>query len=99
LSYQLLKSTNFIKSAKKFAKKDTNFLIELNDVLNKLMVDPFAQSLKTHKLKGQLKEFWACSINYDLRLIFQFVKAFDNKTNQEVDAVLLSTIGTHDEVY
>lgn len=39
------------------------------------------------------------SINYNLRLIFQFVKTLDNETNHEVDAILLSTIGTHDEVY
>ncbi len=34
--------------------------------------DPFDKQLKTHKLHGVLKEFWAFSINYRYRIVFDF---------------------------
>jgi len=36
--------------------------------INKMVNDPHDPSLKTHKLKGDLKTFWSCSITYELRL-------------------------------
>ena len=58
-----------------------------------LMEDAFQTVLKTHKLKGDLAGSWACSAGYDLRLIFEFVQ------HEGAEAILLQTIGTHDEVY
>lgn len=49
--------------------------------------------LKTHKLKGELDGHWACSLGYDLRIVFRMVEY------EGQQAVLLETIGTHDEVY
>jgi len=46
----------------------------------------------THKLKGKLKNSWACSAGYDLRIVFQFVR------HQQNEAILLEAAGTHDEV-
>ncbi len=61
---------------------------------------PFSTSKKKHsillyehKLKGDLAENWACSVGYDLRIIFKFVE------HEGAEAILLQTIGTHDEVY
>jgi addiction module RelE/StbE family toxin len=54
-----------------------------------LINDPFAPSLKTHKLKGELKEFWSCSVTRDIRLRFRL----------EENTIELVDIGTHDEVY
>lgn len=34
--------------------------------------DPFHPHLKTHKLIGRLKEFWAFSVDHRDRIIFQF---------------------------
>lgn len=53
----------------------------------------FHPTLKTHKLKGKLEGRWACSIAYDSRIVFKIVQ-FEN-----AEAILLLTIGTHDEVY
>ncbi len=55
--------------------------------------DAFDARLKTHKLKGDLVGVWACSAGYDLRILFEFV------THSNAEAILLLTIGTHDEVY
>lgn len=98
MSYPFVKSSNFIRAARKIAKRNPDFIIELNDVLNSLSDNPFEITLKTHKLKGELKNCWACSINYDLRLIFQFVNAID-ETGGTTEAILLLTVGSHDEVY
>ena len=99
MSNKLVKSSNFIRAAKKFVHKHPDFAIELNDTLQTLMNDMFDNKLKTHKLKGEMKEFWACSINYDYRISFQLVKAINEETGEAVDAILLTNIGTHDEVY
>ncbi len=65
----------------------------LLDALRQLERDPFAPGLKTHKLKGKLRNSWACSAGYDLRIVFSFVK------HSGKPAVLLETLGTHDQVY
>ena len=46
-----------------------------------------------HKLKGDLEGSWASSAGYDVRIIFKVVQ-FKN-----TEAILLESIGTHDEVY
>jgi mRNA interferase YafQ len=58
-----------------------------------LEADPFTPKLKTHKLKGELKNSWACSGGYDLRVVFSFTK------HAGKPAILLESLGTHDEVY
>lgn len=52
--------------------------------------DPFHPSLQTHKLSGKLKGLHAFTIDYDCRVVFQFLSQ---------DKVLLIDIGSHDEVY
>ena len=37
--------------------------------------DPFTPQLKTHKLKGSLKDFFSFSINQKYRIIFEFVNS------------------------
>lgn len=35
-------------------------------------VNPFDPRLKTHKLHGELEEFWGFSIDYQFRVVFSF---------------------------
>ncbi len=93
MKVMLIKSGSFIKKAKKLIKRNPKITQDLQATLKTLSEDPFHPSLKTHKLKGELFEFWACSINYDLRIIFKFIQ------HEDMQSVLLSSIGTHDEVY
>lgn len=58
-----------------------------------MQIDPFQPRLRTHKLKGELKESYARSVGYDLRINFKFV---DHENQQ---AIILESVGTHDEVY
>ena len=48
--------------------------------------DPFTASLKTHKLEGALREYWAFSIDYRHRAIF----TFEGKST-----IVLHAIGDH----
>ncbi len=34
--------------------------------------NPFATSLKTHKLHGELRDLWAFSVDYSYRIVFEF---------------------------
>ncbi len=54
------------------------------------MRDPFDKAVRTHKLSGNLKNYWSFSIEYDLRVIFYFE---DDETAVFVD------LGNHKEVY
>ncbi|PIQ79010.1 hypothetical protein COV81_03540 [Candidatus Peregrinibacteria bacterium CG11_big_fil_rev_8_21_14_0_20_41_10] len=46
----------------------------------------FDKSLKTHKLKGKLDNYWAFSINYSYRILFEFTAK---------NEVAFIDIGTH----
>ncbi len=89
----LLKSSSFIRSTKRTVKKDPRLAKDIQATLELLSEDAFHPRLKTHKLKGNLEGSWACSVGYDLRIVFEFVK------HEGTEAVLLETVGTHDEVY
>lgn len=89
----LLKSSSFIRSAKRIIKREPQLAQNIQATLDLLSEDAFHPRLKTHKLKGNLAGSWACSIEYDLRIVFEFVN------HQGVEAILLETIGSHDEVY
>jgi mRNA-degrading endonuclease YafQ of YafQ-DinJ toxin-antitoxin module len=93
VNHVLLRSGAFVRAARKFVKKNPQLASGIEASLRHLQLDPHHPSLKTHKLKGELAESWACSAGYDLRIVFQFVR------HQGQAAILLQTLGTHDEVY
>ena len=89
----LLPSTAFVRSGRRFARKQPQAAAELQAALALLAEDAFHRQLKTHKLKGRLAGSWACSAGYDLQVVFQFVQ------HKGTEAILLESLGTHDEVY
>ncbi|MDZ4656314.1 MAG: type II toxin-antitoxin system mRNA interferase toxin, RelE/StbE family [Bythopirellula sp.] len=90
---ELLPSSAFTRAARRLAKKSSQDAQSLQDVLVALAEDAFQPSLKTHKLKGDLAQRWACRAGYDLRIVFRFVELNGR------EAILLQSVGTHDEVY
>jgi addiction module RelE/StbE family toxin len=90
---QLLQSTAFVRAARRLVKKHSELAPVLQATLEALAEDAFQPALKTHKLKGELAGSWACSAGYDLRIVFEFVQ------HEGAEAILLQTVGTHDEVY
>ncbi len=88
---KLLKTEFYSKKERAFLKKHSNLFEKYKETLKKLKTDPFSDSLKTHKLKGNLKDFYACSINYEYRIVFIILI--------QDDEITLFDVGTHDEVY
>jgi len=89
----LLRSATFVRAARRAIKKDPTRAEELEKALALLVADAFHPQLRTHKLHGALEGHWACSAGYDLRIVFRLVQ------HEGAEAVLLETIGTHEEVY
>jgi addiction module RelE/StbE family toxin len=83
-------SERFVRSYKKIVSKKPATAVL---VLQKLLLfsqAPNHPSLALHKLKGNLKDVWAISIEYDLRILLDLT---------DKNEPLLVDIGTHDEVY
>jgi len=91
----LIWSNTFVRAFKRVIQRQPDLRKDIEDTLKLLVQDPFAPQLKTHKLRGKLSGSWACSIGYDLRIIFDFVKS----KKQKEDDIFLIEIGTHEEVY
>ena len=68
-------------------RKRPDLYADIAEVLRLLLVNPFAPQLETYKLKGKLSGSWACSAGYDLRILFDFVKAEKDKDD---DILLLA---------
>lgn len=90
---QLISSPAVLRAAKKYLKRRPDSRVALQATLELLELDAFDARLKTHKLKGKFAGVWSCSVEQDLRVLFEFV----SKEDQE--SILLLTIGSHDEVY
>jgi mRNA interferase YafQ len=89
----LVRTKRFVRALRRYLKKHRNAEPDIREALQLLSADAFDPRLKTHKLTGELKDVWACSAGYDLRILFDFVQ------HEGEEAILLLTMGTHDEVY
>ena len=91
----LIWGSTFVRAFKRRARKHPTLRQDIEETLRLLQEDPFTPRLATHKLKGKLAGSWACSVGYDLRIVFDFVKS----PERQEDDIFLIEIGTHDEVY
>ncbi|OGK16303.1 hypothetical protein A2774_05165 [Candidatus Roizmanbacteria bacterium RIFCSPHIGHO2_01_FULL_39_12c] len=76
-------SSKFEKEYKRLPNKVKDLAEKREDLFRK---NPFHPQLKTHRLKGRLKDFWSFSIDIHYRIIFEFV----NK-----NMVWFHSVGTH----
>ena len=60
----------------------------LRAALRRFALDPLDPLLRAHKLKGDLADYWAFSVD-DLRVLFRW----------QGDTFALVALGTHDEIY
>jgi addiction module RelE/StbE family toxin len=82
---EIIYSPKFAREYKKLPENVKDLAEKQEKIFRK---DPFNPQLKTHQLKGQLKEFLAFSIGYKYRIIFEFSK--DKKI------IYFHSIGNHD---
>ena len=90
---KLLRSSAFVRAARRIVRKQSFFAEGIQVTLEQMEEDVFQPRLRTHKLKGKLAGSWACSAGFDLRIVFKFVEF------EDAEAILLETVGTHEEVY
>ncbi len=86
---------SFRRAYKQHARKHPQLYEKITNTLRLLMTDTANPLLRTHKLHGELEGLFACSVEYDLRIVFDIV---ENPRTKEKE-VLLIDIGTHEEVY
>jgi len=91
----LVFASSFKRSFKALIREKKGIELKISEKLDLLVREPFHPSLRTHKLKGKLSGAWAFTVEYDCRIVFNFVK---NQTSGE-EEILLIDIGTHDDVY
>jgi addiction module RelE/StbE family toxin len=91
---QLIWSKSFVRAYKRNLQRYPHLESDIERVLRVLVENPFDAQLRTHKLKGKLEGIWACSVAYDCRLVFEFIKSPSKE-----DDIFLIEIGTHEEVY
>ncbi|HEY9823034.1 MAG TPA: type II toxin-antitoxin system YafQ family toxin [Candidatus Sericytochromatia bacterium] len=91
----LVLSSSFKRAFKSVVRKRPELQQQIEERLRLLAAEPFDPLLRTHKLKGQLSGAWSFSVEYDCRIVFNFVQ---NPESGE-EEILLIDIGTHDEVY
>lgn len=80
---KIIYSPKFAKSYKKL-EKQIKLLAENKEKI--FRQDPFSTRLKTHKLKGELSEFYSFSITYQHRIVFHF---------EGKETIIFDNIGTH----
>ena len=83
-------SPAFARAYKKQIKNQSELQELFNERVDLFIQDPYHPQLRTHKLKGILKDFYSFSLDYDLRVIFYFPSE---------NEVIFENIGNHDEVY
>lgn len=83
-------SSSFKRAFKKLIKGNPNVKKTFWQKVEIFINNPFHQSLKTHKLSGNLKDLWSFSIEYDVRVIFYF---------EDEEKIVFINIGSHDQVY
>jgi addiction module RelE/StbE family toxin len=91
----LVWGTSFKRAFKKTVRHHPELSGRIGQALHRLASDPFDPLLRTHKLKGELSGTWACTVEYDCRIVFDF--ASNSESGEE--EILLIDIGKHDEVY
>jgi addiction module RelE/StbE family toxin len=94
----LIVTSSFQRAAKRTAKQHPELIAAIKETLEALEANMFSPSLRTHKLYGELRGCWACSVAYDWRIVFGVgdpveIDGFTAET------ITLFTMGTHDEVY
>lgn len=91
MSYEIKITDEFTKKVKKFLKLHRNMMGRYEKTMIILKENPFHPSLRLHKLKGNLNEYYSISINMDYRIVMDFIV---------VDKVIIPIdIGSHDNVY
>lgn len=91
MSYKIIQTDEYFKKLKKFIKKHPDVLDRYAKTIEILEIDPYHPSLRLHKLRGKLQEYYSVSITLQYRVVIDFII----KENE----IIPIDIGAHDEVH
>ncbi|MFI5201111.1 MAG: type II toxin-antitoxin system YafQ family toxin [Candidatus Kapaibacterium sp.] len=91
---ELVQTPRFKRNFKAFVKCNAKLEQSVSETLEAMKSDPFAPFLFTHKLSGKYVGMLACSCGYDCRIAFKI-----EKHSPGTQLILLTDIGTHDDIY
>ena len=83
----LLRSPAFARDLRKWLKSHPDTATSIEAALEQLSADAAHPSLRTHKLRGKLAGCLACSLGYDLRVVFEYVQ------HEEAEAIPVAGLG------
>lgn len=89
--YKIVFTESYVKRAKKFIKKHPEVINQYKKTLKLLEINPSHPSLRLHKLKGVISEFYSVSINLSYRIMIDFIIK-ENK-------IIPISIGKHEDGY
>lgn len=93
--HELVLTTRFERAFRREVDRNPSLQEQIEATLRRMAADINDPRLRTHHLSGQLAGLYACTVNYDCRIVFQKQKL--PKGGGEV--LILVNIGTHDDVY
>lgn len=82
----VIASSHFLRRARKLKPPRDELL---RAALRRFEADPRDPLLRTHKLKGDLADYWAFSVDDGLRVLVRW----------DGDVCFMASLGTHDEIY
>ena len=82
-------TASYERKHKKLIKKNFKLRDNIKQKLQVFQKNQKHPSLRLHKLSGKKIEEWSISITDSIRVIFQYIP----------EGIVLTDIGTHDEVY
>ena len=91
MSYKLIITESYRKRLIKFLRKNREVLPKYEKTVTILSSNPFHPSLRLHKLRGELKEFYSVSIDMNYRIVIDFLV--------DGDKIIPINIGSHDNIY
>lgn len=83
---RVVASAHFLRRARKLKPPRDELL---RAALRRFVADPQDPLLRTHKLKGDLADYWSFGVDDDLRVLFRW----------DGNVCFLVALGTHDEIY
>lgn len=91
MAYEIRLSESYKKRLRKFIQVHKDMAVRYEKTIRTLQENPYHPSLRLHKLKGNMSEYYSISINIEYRIIMDFMIVDE--------VIILLDIGAHDEVY
>lgn len=82
-------SPGLLRKLKATKNKEKPLFTKIQKQLKLFQADPRHNSLRVHKLKGNLKNVWSISVDRNVRLLYM----------ESEESIYFFDIGTHDQVY